>query len=240
MIPPWLYFPKNPDHLQYFKQLFAQVTNPPIDPIREEIVTASVTFVGSEGNLTKPGPKSCRMIKFESPLIADSVIDQLSGSLPDGFDSTTLPILFHPDSEDSTGNDLKSSLDSLFEKADKAIEDGVNIIILSDRELSSDHAQSSALGLFRLAPSFDSAWNADKSLVRVHEPQKFSISCCSVMASTLSIPTFAPNGATHDQLRLSETPETACKIFWRTSMDDQDHVQDGDFNHRIVSWSSNL
>ena len=72
----------------YFKQLFAQVTNPPIDPIREEIVTASVTFVGSEGNLTKPGPKSCRMIKFESPFIADSVIDQ---SFPDlcRMDSTT-------------------------------------------------------------------------------------------------------------------------------------------------------
>ena len=52
----------------YFKQLFAQVTNPPIDPIREEIVTASVTFLGSEGNLTKPGPDSARMIKFESPL----------------------------------------------------------------------------------------------------------------------------------------------------------------------------
>ena len=81
------------------------------------------------------------MIKFESPLIADSVIDQLSGPLPDGFNSTTIPILFNriPRTFD-TGNDLKSSLDSLFEKADKAIEDGVNIIILSDRGLSSDHA----------------------------------------------------------------------------------------------------
>ena len=69
----------------YFKQLFAQVTNPPIDPIREEIVTASVTFIGSEGNLTKPSPKNSRLIKFESPLVDDRVIRQLQGDLPEGF-----------------------------------------------------------------------------------------------------------------------------------------------------------
>ncbi len=63
----------------YFKQLFAQVTNPPIDPIREEIVTASITFIGSEGNLTKPGPSSCRMIKYDSPLVDDNEISKLQG-----------------------------------------------------------------------------------------------------------------------------------------------------------------
>ena len=69
----------------YFKQLFAQVTNPPIDPIREEIVTASITFIGSEGNLTKPGPGSCRMIKYDSPLVDDIEISKLQGQLPEGF-----------------------------------------------------------------------------------------------------------------------------------------------------------
>ena len=78
----------------YFKQLFAQVTNPPIDPIREELVTASISFVGSEGNLTNPGPKSCRLIKYDSPLIDDMQVTQLRGKLPSGFMSSTLPNAF--------------------------------------------------------------------------------------------------------------------------------------------------
>ena len=61
----------------YFKQLFAQVTNPPIDPIREELVTATVTFLGSEGDIVNPGPNSCRMIKLESPLIDNYRLQQL-------------------------------------------------------------------------------------------------------------------------------------------------------------------
>ncbi|MDC0156329.1 glutamate synthase large subunit [Verrucomicrobia bacterium] len=129
----------------YFKQLFAQVTNPPIDPIREEIVTASVTFLGSEGNLTKPSSESCRMIKYESPLVMDGSVRQLEGSLPDGFLVKKLPILFEPDPECHDGNDLKSALDSLFEETDRAIEEGTNVIILSDRDLCSEKSPMPAL-----------------------------------------------------------------------------------------------
>jgi len=124
----------------YFKQLFAQVTNPPIDPIREEIVTASVTFVGSEGNLTQPGPTSCRMIKYDSPLVNDGAIKQLEGTLPDGFKVKKLPMLFSPDRDCENGDDLKMALDSLFTDCDEAIADGINIIILSDRGLSPEQA----------------------------------------------------------------------------------------------------
>ena len=90
----------------YFKQLFAQVTNPPIDPIREEIVTASISFIGSEGNLTKPGPRSCRMIKYDSPLVDDIEISKLRGELPKGFKASLLDILFDPDQKDVDGNKL--------------------------------------------------------------------------------------------------------------------------------------
>jgi glutamate synthase domain-containing protein 2/glutamate synthase domain-containing protein 3 len=125
----------------YFKQLFAQVTNPPIDPIREEVVTASVTFLGSEGNLTKPGADSARMIKFESPLVDDQVIRQLQGELPESFKSTTLSALFDASANsEQSERALKSSLEALFEKADQAIENGVNLLIISDRGIESDKA----------------------------------------------------------------------------------------------------
>ena len=129
----------------YFKQLFAQVTNPPIDPIREELVTASISFIGSEGNLTKPGPQSCRLIKYESPLVDDMQVSQLRHKLPSGFMSSTLSILFKPDNSKIHGEDLEIALESLFRKADEAIIEGVNVLILSDRELSTDFAAIPAL-----------------------------------------------------------------------------------------------
>ena len=129
----------------YFKQLFAQVTNPPIDPIREEIVTASISFVGSEGNLTKPGPSSCRMIKYDTPLIDDLEVSKLQGPLPDGFKSATLNTLFDPSANDPDGNSLTSSLNELFLEAEREIESGTNILILSDRQVSKDAAAIPAL-----------------------------------------------------------------------------------------------
>ena len=128
----------------YFKQLFAQVTNPPIDPIREEIVTASITFVGSEGNLTKAGPESCRMIKYDSPLVDDAEISKLQSDLPSGFKSSTIDTVFDPTS-DVDGKNLSNALDSIFQQADQEIEDGSNILILSDRSVSNSQAAIPAL-----------------------------------------------------------------------------------------------
>ena len=141
----------------YFKQLFAQVTNPPIDPIREELVTASVTFIGSEGDLTQPGPDSCRMIKFESPLIDDAQLAQLKAIDVPGFKSAKLPITFEPDpggmtsghnsiSEPSISEKgLEAALEDLFENADAAVNDGVNILVLSDRKIGPKKAPIPAL-----------------------------------------------------------------------------------------------
>jgi len=141
----------------YFKQLFAQVTNPPIDPIREELVTASVTFIGSEGDITRPGPDSCRMIKFESLLIDRKQLSQLRYLDEKGFKSTHLPITFESEvgglaeghnsiaEPRIASKGLEAALDQLFDNADAAIRDGVNILILSDRKIGPKKAPIPAL-----------------------------------------------------------------------------------------------
>src|SRR5262245_34918567 len=126
----------------YFKQLFAQVTNPPIDPIREENITSTETMLGSEGNLLKATPESCRMIKLEHPILTNEELEKLRHVDRPGFKAVTLPILFDP-AEGPGG--LGNALDKLFAEADRAIESGVNIIILSDRGVSNERAPIPAL-----------------------------------------------------------------------------------------------
>ncbi len=126
----------------YFKQLFAQVTNPPIDPIREEIITSTETMVGSEGNLLKPTAESCRMIKLEHPLLTNEDLEKLRHVNHPGFKAFSIPILFPAD---LGTKGLESALDMIFMVADKAIESGVNIIILSDRGISAKSAPIPAM-----------------------------------------------------------------------------------------------
>jgi glutamate synthase (ferredoxin) len=126
----------------YFKQLFAQVTNPPIDPIREEIVTATHTMVGSRGGLLNPGPESCGVIRLEQPILTDEELDKLRFIDRSGFKSQTLPILFKA-AEGAKG--LEDALEKLFTAADEAIRDGANILILSDRGVSPELAPIPAL-----------------------------------------------------------------------------------------------
>lgn len=126
----------------YFKELFAQVTNPPIDPIREELITSTETTLGSEGNLLDPKPESSRQIRLKTPILKNEEIEKLRRINLPGFQCVTLPILFNPSDR---GVGLEKSLDGLFEKADQAIERGVNILILSDREFDQEHAPIPAL-----------------------------------------------------------------------------------------------
>jgi glutamate synthase (ferredoxin) len=126
----------------YFKQLFAQVTNPPIDPIREELITSTHTMLGPETNLLKPTPGSCRMIKLDDPILSNAQLAQLRGIDLPGFKATTLSMLF-PVSEGPQG--LGQALDRLFEEADHAIENGANLLILSDRGVDRNHAAIPAL-----------------------------------------------------------------------------------------------
>jgi glutamate synthase domain-containing protein 1 len=126
----------------YFKQLFAQVTNPPIDPIREEIVTATVTMLGSEGNLLEPTPESCRMIKLDGPIINNAELEQIRHVEREGFYPVTLPILF---SAIDGADGLAPAMDKLCAAADAAITEGQNILILSDRGVDADHVAIPAL-----------------------------------------------------------------------------------------------
>jgi len=126
----------------YFKQLFAQVTNPPVDCIREEIIMSAHTLIGSERNLLRPGPESCRMIELDRPILSNEELEKLRHIERPGFKSVTLPMLF---AAESGGRGLEAALEDLFKKADAAIANGVNILILSDRGVNADRAPMPAL-----------------------------------------------------------------------------------------------
>ncbi|MGE3819111.1 MAG: glutamate synthase central domain-containing protein, partial [Isosphaeraceae bacterium] len=122
----------------YFQQLFAQVTNPPLDAIREELVTSVFTGAGGEGNLLDARPENCRQISIDMPVIDNdelAKLKQLDGWR--GFKSVTLPTLFRA-VEGAEG--LRLALDAIFQKAVEAIEEGANLIILSDRGVNAEFA----------------------------------------------------------------------------------------------------
>ena len=122
----------------YFKQLFAQVTNPPLDAIREELVTSMGASIGPEGNLLEAVPENCRQIKVDFPVLHNDQVAKLR-HLPPGsrFRSTTLPLLYNPD-EDGPG--LERAMAELCRKASAAVASGYGILILSDRGVDAKHA----------------------------------------------------------------------------------------------------
>ncbi len=126
----------------YFQQLFAQVTNPPIDSIREEIITSAETTIGAERNLLKPEPESCHLIELKTPILSNAELAKLKHINEGGFKSITLPTLFNP----THGvNALEEAIANICTQADQAIADGVNIVILSDRGVNPDNAPIPAL-----------------------------------------------------------------------------------------------
>ncbi len=126
----------------YFKQLFAQVTNPPIDYLREAIITSTETAIGAEANLLEPTPESCRFLKLETPILLNEQLQQIRNINQPGFHPAVLTILF-----DSAGGGaaLEKALDELCVLADKAIADGATILILSDRGVTKKLAPIPAL-----------------------------------------------------------------------------------------------
>ncbi|WP_281890890.1 glutamate synthase large subunit [Paenibacillus sp. YYML68] len=126
----------------YFKQLFAQVTNPPIDANFEEIVTAQGTTIGPEGSLIDPKPESCRHIRLETPILTNAELAKLRHIERDGFRVVTLSMLF-PAADGAAG--LETALARLFREADEALGSGATLLILSDRGLSAEAAAIPAL-----------------------------------------------------------------------------------------------
>src|SRR6185503_10013837 len=123
---------------EYFKQLFAQVTNPPLDAIREELVTSMGSTIGPERNLLKPERESCRQIHIKYPIIHNEHVAKLRNLPPDvPFRSTTLSMLFDPSTD---GEGLAKAMDDLCRRASEAVKNGFDILILSDRGVSADLA----------------------------------------------------------------------------------------------------
>ncbi|HEX3033332.1 MAG TPA: glutamate synthase central domain-containing protein, partial [Bacillota bacterium] len=126
----------------YFKQLFAQVTNPPIDAIREELVTSTASNVGAEHSLIDTVPEACRQIRVKTPIISNEELSKLRHINKPGFKTVTLSTLFK--ASEGTGG-LEKGMDNLFRNADLAIEAGFSLIILSDRGVDANNAPIPAL-----------------------------------------------------------------------------------------------
>ncbi len=122
----------------YFRQQFAQVTNPPIDPLREELVMSLTEYIGAVGNhILSPDEGHCKMVRLPHPILTNTQLDILCNIRYKGFKSVKLPMLF----EVSRGSEgLKTAIDRLCKQAEQSVTDGVNYIILSDREVDETHA----------------------------------------------------------------------------------------------------
>jgi glutamate synthase (NADPH) large chain len=122
----------------YFKQLFAQVTNPPIDPLREGLVMSLMSFTGRKRNLLSETPEHCRQLKLSHPILTNDDMDRLRSARRNDFKVVTLPAFFS-----ATGNDpgraLADALDDLVDAAEKAIAGGATMLVISDRDISPDH-----------------------------------------------------------------------------------------------------
>ena len=126
----------------YFKQLFAQVTNPPLDAMREEIITSLVTTIGSEGNLLDETAQQCRLLRLEQPILTNADLEKIRQLDLDRLKSRTLNTLF-PVSEGIEG--MRRRLDQLRAEASQAIAEGVTLLILSDRGVSAEMVPIPAL-----------------------------------------------------------------------------------------------
>jgi glutamate synthase (NADPH/NADH) large chain len=127
-----------PQHISsYFKQLFAQVTNPPIDPIRERMVMSLAAFVGNNGNLLNEDPLACHSVALKHPVLTNYEIEKLRSIDTGIFQAKTLQCYFNANGKPGS---LKKGLDRLCRYAVDAVEDGFEVIILSDRAIDSEHA----------------------------------------------------------------------------------------------------
>ncbi len=127
-----------PQHLtSYFKQLFAQVTNPPIDPIRERLVMSLSAFVGNNGNILVEDPLSCHIVALEHPILTNRALEKLRSIDTGIFQAKTLQCYFR---SDGLPGSMKKAIDRLCRYAVDAVEDGFEVVILSDRAIDSDHA----------------------------------------------------------------------------------------------------
>ncbi len=117
----------------YFKQLFAQVTNPPIDAIREEVVTSTTVYIGKGGNVLREEPENCNVLKVRNPILTNTDMLKIKNIKHEGFKVVEIPITFYKNTS------MEKAIDHLFIEADRAYREGANIIVLSDRDVDEYH-----------------------------------------------------------------------------------------------------
>ena len=117
----------------YFKQLFAQVTNPPIDSIREKVVTSTTVYLGTDGNVLEEKAENCKQLKINDPILTNTDLLKIKNMKVDGFKVETIPIIYYKNTS------LEKAIDHLFVEVDRAHREGANIIILSDRGVDENH-----------------------------------------------------------------------------------------------------
>ena len=122
-----------PPLFSYFRQLFAQVTNPPFDAIREEIVTDTSVYIGKDGNILEECPENCHVLKIENPILTETDILKIKSMKIKGLKTAVIPITYY------IGTSLEKAIEKLFIESDKAYRDGANILILSDRDVDEFH-----------------------------------------------------------------------------------------------------
>lgn len=132
-IPLAIYSKNHLSLFHYFKQLFAQVTNPPIDSLREEVVTDTTIYIGSGGNLLKDKSDNCTVLEVNNPILTSRDMDKIRQLNQTGFKNETISLLFY------RSTSLKEALDNLFIECDKAYRNGANILILSDKGVDEGH-----------------------------------------------------------------------------------------------------
>ena len=117
----------------YFKQLFAQVTNPPIDSIREKVVTSTTVYLGTEGNILEEKAENCKQLRINDPILTNTDLLKIKNMNVEGFKVETIPIIYYKNTS------LERAIDHLFVEVDRAHREGANIIILSDRGVDENH-----------------------------------------------------------------------------------------------------
>ena len=123
----------HPPLFNYFKQMFAQVTNPPIDALREKVITSTTIYVGAQGNLLEENSENCKVLKINNPILTETDVLKLKAMKVPGFRVQTVSICYYKNT------DLEKAIDRLFVDVDRAYRDGANVLILSDRDIDEYH-----------------------------------------------------------------------------------------------------
>jgi glutamate synthase (ferredoxin) len=203
----------------YFKQLFAQVTNPPIDAIREEIVTSTSVYVGKEGNLLELSPENCRVLKINNPILTNTDMLKIKNIKEPGLKTAVVSILYYKSTK------LERAIDRLFVEVDKAFRDGANILVLSDRGVDENHMP---------IPSLLAVSAVHQHLVKTKKSTSFSIILESGEPREVHhFATLLGYGASAINPYLAQ--ETIRELIDNHMLDKDYYAAVEDYNHAVIS-----